>query len=121
PIEPAPGPSPAGTHRRDRSAQPSTRGGGRAMLGLLSTEEPPMSALRPALAAVGLGLMTGCGPRSEGPPPAGKAPPEAPVLVQPDGRYPVVPLEKDVVVVKVIQNGATNLQDAASADAGLEA
>lgn len=80
-----------------------------------------MSVLRPALAAVGLGLVTGCGPRSEGPPPAGKAPPEPPALVQPDGSYPVVPLEKDVVVVKVIQNGATNLQDAESVEVGLEA
>jgi predicted amidohydrolase len=78
-----------------------------------------MSALRPAIAAVGLGLMTGCGPRGEAPPPAGEAPPEVPVLVQPDGGYPVAALEKDVVVVKVIQHGATNLQEAESIEAGL--
>jgi predicted amidohydrolase len=78
-----------------------------------------MSALRPALAAVGLGLITGCGPRGEAPPPAGEAPPAVPVLVQPDGGYPVAPLEKDVVVVKVIQHGATNLQEAESIEAGL--
>lgn len=32
-------------------------------------------------------------------------------LVQPDGSYPTKPLEKDVVVLKVIQNGVKNLQD----------
>ena len=35
----------------------------------------------------------------------------APRLVQPDGSYPTVPLEKDEVVVKVIQHGVRNLQD----------
>ena len=44
----------------------------------------------------------------------------APQLVRPDGTYPTVPLEKDTVVVKVIQNGATNLQEAESIEAGLE-
>ncbi|MEM1262946.1 MAG: nitrilase-related carbon-nitrogen hydrolase [Pseudomonadota bacterium] len=33
------------------------------------------------------------------------------VLVRSDGTYPVKPLEKDVVVVKVVQNGVKNLQD----------
>ncbi|MFW2404421.1 MAG: nitrilase-related carbon-nitrogen hydrolase [Gammaproteobacteria bacterium] len=42
-------------------------------------------------------------------------------LVRPDGTYPTVPLEKDTVVVKVIQNGATNLQEADSIEAGLKA
>ena len=32
-------------------------------------------------------------------------------LVRPDGSYPTVPLEKDTVVVKVVQNGVRNLQD----------
>jgi hypothetical protein len=32
------------------------------------------------------------------------AAPAAPQLVRPDGTYPSVPLEKDVVVVKVVQN-----------------
>ncbi len=36
---------------------------------------------------------------------------EAAELVRPDGSYPTAPLEKDVVVVKVVQNGVKNLQD----------
>ena len=36
---------------------------------------------------------------------------DAPQLVRPDGSYPTVPLEKEVVVVKVVQNGVRNLQD----------
>ena len=42
-----------------------------------------------------------------------------PRLVNADGSYPTVPLEKDTVVIKVIQNGVTNLQDAESIEAGL--
>jgi len=42
-------------------------------------------------------------------------------LVRPDGSYPTKPLEKDTVVVKVIQNGATNLQEAESIEVGLKA
>ena len=34
-----------------------------------------------------------------------------PVLVRDDGTYPTTPLAKDVVVVKVVQNGVKNLQD----------
>ncbi|MEO1245342.1 MAG: nitrilase-related carbon-nitrogen hydrolase [Pseudomonadota bacterium] len=34
-----------------------------------------------------------------------------PELVRPDGSYPTVPLEKDTIVVKVVQNGVKNLQD----------
>ena len=34
-----------------------------------------------------------------------------PVLVRDDGTYPTTPLAKDVVVVKVVQNGVRNLQD----------
>jgi predicted amidohydrolase len=45
----------------------------------------------------------------------------SPQLVRPDGTYPTRPLEKDTVVVKVIQNGATNLQEAESIEAGLDA
>lgn len=48
---------------------------------------------------------------------AGAAP--AP-LVQANGTYPTRPLAKDVVVVKVIQNGVTNLQKAPSIEAGLK-
>ncbi len=35
----------------------------------------------------------------------------SPQLVMPDGSYPTVPLEKDTVVVKVVQNGVMNLQE----------
>ena len=41
-------------------------------------------------------------------------------LVRPDGTYPVKPLEKDTVVVKVVQNGVKNLQDFDSVAEGLE-
>ncbi len=44
---------------------------------------------------------------------------QTPTLVQPDGSYPTVPLEKDVVVVKVVQNAPVNLQDAPSIEEGL--
>ena len=37
-----------------------------------------------------------------------------PQLVRPDGSYPTVPLEKDVVVVKVVQHAPLNLQKAPS-------
>jgi len=32
-------------------------------------------------------------------------------LVMPDGSYPTRPLEKDVIVLKVVQNGVKNLQE----------
>lgn len=41
-------------------------------------------------------------------------------LVRPDGTYPTVPLEKDVVVVKVVQNEPQLLQNASSTKEGLE-
>jgi len=44
---------------------------------------------------------------------------QTPVLVQPDGSYPTVPLEKDTVVVKVVQNAPVNLQDAPTIEEGL--
>ncbi|MEO0579098.1 MAG: hypothetical protein AAFZ58_10430, partial [Pseudomonadota bacterium] len=34
-----------------------------------------------------------------------------PVLVRGDGSYPTVPLAKDEIVLKVVQNGVKNLQD----------
>ncbi|MFL2770130.1 MAG: carbon-nitrogen hydrolase family protein [Rhodospirillaceae bacterium] len=43
-----------------------------------------------------------------------------PELVRPDGTYPTVPLEKDVVVVKVVQNEPQLLQNASSIKEGLE-
>lgn len=42
-----------------------------------------------------------------------------PALVRADGSYPTVPLEKDVVVVKVVQNAPLNLQKAPSLKEGL--
>ncbi len=42
-----------------------------------------------------------------------------PLLVRPDGGYPTVPLEKDVVVIKVVQNAPLNLQKAPSIKEGL--
>jgi len=44
---------------------------------------------------------------------------DTPVLVRPDGTYPTRPLEKDTVVVKVVQNGVKNLQDYADVQDGL--
>ncbi len=41
-------------------------------------------------------------------------------LVAKDGSYPTVPLEKDTVVIKVVQNGVRNLQDFPSLEEGLE-
>ncbi len=43
----------------------------------------------------------------------------APQLVRPDGSYPTIPLQKDVVVVKVVQNSPVNLQKASSIAEGL--
>ncbi len=49
------------------------------------------------------------------------AAPEPPQLVRPDGTYPTIPLEKDAVVIKVVQNGVKNLQDFDTVAEGLEA
>jgi len=43
----------------------------------------------------------------------------APELVRTDGSYATVPLEKDVVVLKVVQNAPVNLQDAPTIAEGL--
>lgn len=43
-----------------------------------------------------------------------------PLLVHTNGSYDTVPLEKDVIVLKVVQNGVRNLQDFASVEEGLE-
>jgi predicted amidohydrolase len=83
---------------------------------------------RQALIAVaGNLLLAACGPdgNPSGNGAAGGTPPPTvaePVvrLVNPDGTYPVVPLEKDTVVVKVVQNGFTNLQEAPSMDDALQ-
>ncbi len=41
-------------------------------------------------------------------------------LVEADGSYPTIPLAKDVITLKVVQNGVKNLQDATTVAAGLE-
>lgn len=43
-----------------------------------------------------------------------------PALVQPDGSYPVKPLEKDTIVVKVIQSTVNSLYEFPSVQEGLE-
>jgi predicted amidohydrolase len=67
--------------------------------------------------------MAGCGgpgqESSSGPATAQPPAVAIPELVRPDGSYPVVPLEKDVVVVKVVQHSPVNLQDAPSVREGL--
>ena len=47
------------------------------------------------------------------------ASPTVPSLVSPDGSYPTVPLEKPVIVIKVVQNSPLNLQKAPSIEEGL--
>jgi len=66
-------------------------------------------------------LVVGCGPADEGVNPSMSTEAAAPVplLVRPDGTYPTRPLEKPTVVVKVIQNGVVNLQEAETVAQGL--
>lgn len=71
-----------------------------------------------ALAACGCTLTDASAPASAAPAAAAQSTPQ---LVRADGSYPVVPLEKDTVVVAVIQSGMTNLQEAPSVQAGLQA
>lgn len=76
------------------------------------------------LLATALALAACSDPAAPGPvatgSPAETAAPAAPQLVRADGSYPVVPLEKDVIVVKVVQNGVKNLQDFDTVAHGLE-
>jgi predicted amidohydrolase len=73
--------------------------------------------------------LLGCAPPASDAPSAGNTEGPAaaassasvPQLVRPDGTYPTKPLEKDTIVVKVIQNGVTNLQEAETVEQGLEA
>jgi len=66
-------------------------------------------------------LLVGCGPaeRREPVKPANQSARSVPQLVRADGTYPTRPLEKDTVVVKVIQNGVQNLQEAETTEKGL--
>jgi len=71
---------------------------------------------------VAVALVTACGPQHSDQTEAivdSKA--TVPQMVRPDGTYPTKVLEKDTVVVKVIQSGVKNLQDAETVAAGLEA
>ena len=63
-------------------------------------------------------LLAACGQQGDSNAPADAA--VMPELVAADGTYPTKPLEKDEVVVKVIQHGVTNLQDAATVAEGLQ-
>ena len=67
-------------------------------------------------------LLIGCGPADRSEPVKSSIEPEpsVPQLVRSDGTYPTRPLEKDTVVVKVVQNGVKNLQEAETIEKGLE-
>jgi len=73
------------------------------------THPIPVALLSMLAAAIGACTST----RAPEPPPVSQ-------LVRPDGSYPVRPLARDVVVVKVIQSGVVNLQQAPSIEAGLK-
>jgi len=49
-----------------------------------------------------------------------KPAPDIPILVRPDGSYPVKPLAKDKVVLKVLQTTVNSLQDFPTLEEGLE-
>lgn len=74
------------------------------------------------LITVAFGFIFGCAPTEiEQHSDTTPAIPETPQLVRPDGTYPTKALEKDTVVVKVVQNGVKNLQDFPTVAEGLEA
>lgn len=88
----------------------------------MNTSGTGASVVRMVLVGAFVGALASCGgpPANESVQPSASDSAPVPELVRADGSYPVVPLEKDVVVVKVIQNGVTNLQEAESIEAGLE-
>jgi len=45
---------------------------------------------------------------------------DMPVLVQPDGGYPTIPLEKDIITVKVLQTTVDSLKDFSTIEEGLD-
>jgi predicted amidohydrolase len=78
--------------------------------------------MRFALVTLAIGLTVACCPvdtHEDESPAGGEA--NAPALVRTDGTYPTRPLEKDTVVVKVVQNGVRNLQDFDTVEEGLAA
>ncbi|MGI9204077.1 MAG: nitrilase-related carbon-nitrogen hydrolase [Woeseiaceae bacterium] len=62
--------------------------------------------------------LSACAPPDSSAPAA--APEALPTLVNADGTYPVKPLEKDTIVVKVLQTGVNSLQDFPTIEEGLE-
>lgn len=71
-------------------------------------------------AFLGLGIaaiLAGCGGQSK---PASIMTADVPVLVQADGSYPTIPLEKDSIVLKVLQTTVDSLSDFETVEAGLE-
>lgn len=77
------------------------------------------NVFRLVLGALVASAIAGCGKAPPETSSAAAAPP-VPVLVRADGSYPTQPLEKDSIVVKVIQNGVANLQQAPSIEEGLK-
>lgn len=73
-----------------------------------------MTKISLAMAAIAL-ICSGAQAANQG----GKLKAKIPQLVRPDGSYPVAPLAKDVIVVKVVQNAPINLQKAPSVQEGL--
>ncbi len=74
------------------------------------------------LIPVAIGLVIGCAPTvDDHQADTTLSAPEIPLMVRPDGTYPTKALEKDTVVVKVVQNGVKNLQDFENVAEGLEA
>ena len=78
-----------------------------------------MKVSRTALVALMAAATVSCAEQEQPAQPAEQ--PDAPAveLVRADGSYPTVPLEKDTVVVKVVQNGVKNLQDFDDVQEGL--
>ncbi|MCP5327395.1 MAG: hypothetical protein H7A15_01870 [Sinobacteraceae bacterium] len=70
----------------------------------------PIRLLKTAVLLCGVAAVTSLSTAAE---------PGVPQLVRPDGSYPTVPLEKDVVVLKVVQNSPVNLQKAPTVAEGL--
>ena len=70
---------------------------------------------------IGLAACTQSANNDDANPSATAATPEPAVtLVNADGTYPTIPLEKDTVVLKVIQTGVNSLQDFDTIEEGLE-
>ncbi len=67
-------------------------------------------------------LLVGCasGVSGDESPRADVVADEVPQLVRPDGSYPTYPLEKPVIVVKVVQHETLNIQETDDPQAGLE-